>query len=48
MLYGKLDERLAAPPPSGTGRVDIDGDLLKGEFESNSIYMLGVNVSFRF
>ena len=30
------------------GDAKIDGDLLKGEFESNSVYMLGVNVSFRF
>jgi long-chain fatty acid transport protein len=30
------------------GDAAIDGSLLKGDFESNSVYMLGVNVSFRF
>jgi long-chain fatty acid transport protein len=30
------------------GEAEIDGDLLKGDFESNSAYLLGFNVSFRF
>jgi long-chain fatty acid transport protein len=30
------------------GDADIDGSLLKGKFESNTAYMLGFNVSFRF
>jgi long-chain fatty acid transport protein len=26
IMYGKLEEKIAAPPPDGTGEVEIDGD----------------------
>jgi len=37
IMYGKLDEELTAPPPNGTGKVEIDGDDFEFGFSFSAL-----------
>jgi long-chain fatty acid transport protein len=45
-MYASLDEQLAAPPPDGTGKVEIDGDDFAFGFTLGSLIQFSPHTRF--
>jgi long-chain fatty acid transport protein len=46
VMYASLDEKIAAPPPLGTGQVKIDGDDFEFGFNLSTLYELDDDTRF--